>query len=75
MSELLEFLLNGVLEVALDLCDLGSSWRFFLPVLGALGVVSLICWTVSNRAAQLVLAVPVGIAGLISGIVWQVRKG
>jgi hypothetical protein len=74
MSDLLEFLLNCALEVLCDWGDLETYWRFGLPTIVALLVVSLIEWRVSDSAAQTALSIPVLLAGVATGTIWQIRK-
>jgi hypothetical protein len=73
MSDLVELLLNAVLELVCASVDFGAGWRFYVPFLGSMGVIGLICWGISNTAVQLAMSVPVGAGGLVSGIIWQVR--
>jgi hypothetical protein len=75
MSELIEFLLEFMLEVLLNSLDLWAGWRFLLPLVTSLGMVGLICWTVSNSTVRLALSVPVVLVGALAGLVWQIRNG
>ena len=74
MSELIELLLGCLGEIMCGAELLDRVWRFCLAFLGSLGLVGLICWTVSNHSVRVVLSAPVVIAGIILGICWQVRS-
>ncbi len=73
MSHLLEFLLSGVLDLGLGLLEGWAGWRFFLPVLTSAALVGLICWWVSNNQVRTVLSAPLLLAGVLTGLIWQVR--
>ncbi|HYG35322.1 MAG TPA: hypothetical protein VEC99_11085 [Clostridia bacterium] len=73
MADLLEFILNVVLEFLCWGMELWAGWRFFLPFLSSVAIVGLICWLVSNNAIRAVLSLPVLLAGLLWGIIWQIH--
>ncbi len=74
MSDLLEFLLNAVLEVVCTVLDGWVGWRFYLPLLGSVGIAALIYWLTPGSGIG-VLAPPVLLTGVATGIIWQVRNG
>jgi hypothetical protein len=71
MWDLFEILASGLFE----LMEFFFGWRFYVAVFVALAVIALIYSTIDNRTACLALSIPIGLAGLVTGIAWQSREG
>jgi hypothetical protein len=68
-------LLEGLLEPGLDilsLFELGTAWRFFLPLLSSLAIVGLVHWRSANGIPA-ALWIPIVLGGIVIGTIWQVR--
>jgi hypothetical protein len=70
MWDVLEILLG----LAFDVVGAVFSWRFYVSLLPTLALVAGIFWLLPNPTAAAVVAVPVGVVGLILGFVWD-RNG
>jgi hypothetical protein len=66
--------LGFILECIFEAPELFEYWRFCLPVLAAVALAALIHWRIANDGAQLALSAPVLLAGISTGIVWQIRR-
>ena len=75
MSDLLGFVFESALEIVFEVLGFEQAWRFYLPVLSALGLLVLINWLISNSGLQLCLSAPVVLAGFATGIIWHARNG
>ena len=62
-------------EALFDLLDLVFHWRFWVPITVAAGVALWITYTVQDPALRWMLIVPVVTAGVVTGIVWEWKKG
>lgn len=62
-----------MLDFILEIGELFLSWRLYV----GLAVTAAICWMiislVPNRGLQLVICIPICIAGLVASWRWQVR--
>lgn len=66
MWEFLEFI-SGIFEVL-------AWWRFYVCLLLSVALVGLIYWLVCDRTLCLPLVIPVMVAGIGTGIIWQWRN-
>ncbi|MBI2947879.1 MAG: hypothetical protein HYY23_09530 [Verrucomicrobia bacterium] len=71
---MLNFILS-LIEFVEGLIGFFTWWRLWLSVFLSLGPVALIYKFVPNRTVCLWLAIPVVIAGVVVGLVWQHREG
>ena len=64
-----------IVEALLDLLDLVFHWRFWVPILVAAGVALWITYAVRDPALRWMLIVPVVTAGVVTGVVWEWKRG
>jgi hypothetical protein len=77
MADLIELLLNLVLSLLEVFLDLGSGdgcagWRFYFPFMTSVWIIVLIECLGSDSGGETVLCVPIILAGLATGIIWEV---
>ena len=63
-----------LLELISGIGELLCSWRFYLCLFLSFAVVGLVYWLIPDRSICLAVSIPVAVIGLVTGIVWQIRK-
>lgn len=66
--------LSDLLDV-LDIADFLMAWRFWLPTLGGAALGLLIYFGGAGGVLPAVLGTGIGLAGVVTGLVWQHRHG
>jgi hypothetical protein len=66
-------LLDAV-EAFFELLDFLEHWRFWVPVLISVGITVLIIRAIPDPALRWIISVPLVLAGISTGIVWQRRR-
>ena len=69
MSTLLEFLLDTFLYVVQEL--LVRWWRLSLALTLAAAGIGFVCWLAPGSTARWLFSIPVALAGIGAGILWQ----
>ena len=75
MSELLEGLCEFLADLVFSLLDLWLGFRFAFAALGSLGIVALVNALVSNTPVRCLVSIPVLLAGVVGGAIWEMRNG
>lgn len=51
------------------------GWRFLVCAVAGCGLATLIYYRMENQGLALLVAIPVGLAGIAGGIIWQRSSG
>ncbi len=62
--------LSDLLDV-LDTVEFLAAWRFWVPTFGGVALGALVYFGGSGGVLPAVLGIGIGLAGLVTGLVWQ----